>query len=158
MAQGFGKFDDSDFQAFVEQFDNVVQGEQLLRDIETGFKRITGMTLNIVKKKTPVGQYTDGRKGGTLRRNWNAGNIQQSGGNLSVEIYNGTEYAMHVEYGHRTRLGVTNGNNKYYKPKQGGIGYVKGEFMLQRSIEELQTILDQVMEETFAKALGRLFE
>lgn len=59
------------------------------------------------KSKTPVDT-------GTLRNAWR----RTEPNNSSVEVYNNTEYANHVEYGHRTLKG----------------GFVKGRKMLHRAV------------------------
>lgn len=65
------------------------------------------LLINDVKMKTPVDT-------GTLRNAWKHTSVNSG----VIEIYNNTEYANHVEYGHRTSKG----------------GFVKGRKMLHRSI------------------------
>ncbi|MGX7196733.1 HK97 gp10 family phage protein [Enterococcus olivae] len=171
MAGSFGKFDDSDFQEFVSMFNDSVEGEQFLRDIEAGFTKVTGLALNIVKKKTPVGKtqaytmpvlsgYTIVDKQfktkghGALRRAWEASDIQRSGNNLMVEIFNNEEYAIYVENGHRQKPGR-------YVPvlgKQLKANWVPGQHMLEKSLDEIQKVLDKVIGEAFEKAMKRLLE
>lgn len=86
-------------------------------------------------KRTPVGQYPSGsgKVGGTLRRGWSAKDvtITKAGRQWVITIYNRTEYASYVEYGHRTR---------------GGKGWVKGRYMLTISEEELERELPVIIE------------
>lgn len=131
-----GKFDDRQFQAFVKQFDSAVKGEAYLREIEKAFRDITAKTLKIVKKRSPVDK-------GVLRRNWSAGSLKVSKGNMMVEIFNNTEYAIYVEMGHRPR---------------GGKGWVKGKFFLEDSINEINEIMDEVLGIAFERALAKLLE
>lgn len=75
------------------------------------------------KGKTPVSKRDDKPKGGHLKDNWHIGKIQKRGNEYSIEVSNNTEYAEHVEYGHRTR---------------GGKGFVPGAHMLELSLAELE--------------------
>lgn len=75
--------------------------------VDTVLTQSAELMINDVKMKTP---YITG----VLRNGWHRTGVIDG----KVEIYNNTEYANHVEYGHRTRNG----------------GYVKGKKMLHRSI------------------------
>lgn len=103
-------------------------------------QRLLRKTVNL----TPVGQYPEGsgKIGGTLRRNWKVGEIQRIGGDYVVEVYNPTEYAPYVEYGHRTR---------------GGKRWVEGRFMLSISVKEVQTIAPALVEKRLAEKLKGVF-
>lgn len=131
-----GRFDDSQFQEFVRAFDSKVQGETYLKEIEKAFRDVTAKTLKIVKKRTPVDK-------GILRRNWGASGFQMTRGNMMVEIFNNTEYAIYVEMGHRTR---------------GGKRWVEGQFMLEESISDINNIMEEVMSIAFENALEKLLE
>ena len=61
------------------------------KDLDKLVKKYGGKILRDVKRKTPVGQYEDGKTGGTLRKNWNVEN-----GELYVRIYNNTEYGLNI--------------------------------------------------------------
>ena len=74
------------------------QGELLLAD---------------TKKNTPVDT-------GLLRANWKSTPVSDS----SIKVYNNTDYAAHVEFGHRTRGG----------------GVVKGRKMLHRAIVHRKSV------------------
>lgn len=65
---------------------------------------------SLVAEKTPVDT-------GRLREGWKRSRVRQG----RTEVFNNTEYANHVEYGHRTR---------------GGNGFVKGRKMLHRGLLE----------------------
>lgn len=67
--------------------------------------------ISRAKRKTPVDTEN-------LRRHWKRGEVEGD----SVDVYNNTEYAAHVEYGHRTR------NN----------GLVEGQFFLRDAVQELE--------------------
>ena len=89
--------------------------------------------------------------GGTLRRGWTGQkngsakgyadslDVQHVGDNYVIEIVNPIEYASYVEYGHRTA------NLE---------GWVKGQFMMTISEQELQSIAPQILEKKIKKYLG----
>ena len=98
----------------------------MLDDMESDFvkelqklvEKHGGILLRNTKMKTPVGQYNDGRTGGTLRRSWTL-----EKGDLYVRLYNNIEYGIYVEYGHRTR---------------GGKSYVEGEKKKKKTFEKTE--------------------
>lgn len=126
--------------------------------VEACAKELAARLLAKVIKRTPVGDYpkSSGKKGGTLRRGWTAktheeaanGNkvsanqyanslkINHVGDMLMIEIINPVEYASYVEYGHRTA------NHE---------GWVKGQFMLTISEQEIQAIAPKVLEAKIKK-------
>ena len=69
-----------------------------------------------VKLKTPVDS-------GVLRRSWRV----KKDGDLARIVYNNVKYAPYVEYGHRTR---------------GGKSFIDGRYMLTKSVEEIESELD----------------
>lgn len=122
-------------------------------------KHMTADFLAEVKKRTPVGQgvkaNVKGRlvtiaQGGTLRRNWRAGNIQKSGSYWTSTVYNPTEYASYVEYGHRQ----TPGRFVPAIGKRLKRSWVEGQHMMQISadnvIERSESYI-KVQVETFFK-------
>lgn len=48
----FGKFDTRDFDAFVSEFENKIQGEVIATEIESALTQTAGTALNKVKKNT----------------------------------------------------------------------------------------------------------
>jgi len=120
--------------------------------VEACAKELAARLLAKVIKRTPVGEHPSGsgKKGGTLRRGWtgqkrvDATNYAESlkvnhfGGTYVIEIVNPVEYAAYVEYGHRTP------NHK---------GWVKGQFMMTISENELRSIAPQVLERKIKKYL-----
>ena len=120
--------------------------------VELCAKELAARLLTKVIKRTPVGQYSkgSGKTGGTLRRGWtgqkraSAQNYAESlpvhhfGDTYVIEIINPVEYASYVEYGHRTA------NHK---------GWVKGQFMMTISEQELETIAPKVLEAKIMKYL-----
>ncbi len=147
-----GRFDDREFQQFLKQFQSQVEGEVYLKELEKAFRDVTAKTLRIVKKNSPVGEVNGGR----LRRSWGAGALRISHGNMEVEIFNNTEYAIYVEMGHRTR-GASKLSGKINK-LTGGSKWVKGQFFLKKSIEEVESVMSEVMEIAFERALEKMLE
>lgn len=86
-----------------------------------------------VVKRTPVGQYPEGsgKVGGTLRKNWRITQVSPTADGYEVKIINPTEYAMWVNYGHRTR----NHN-----------GWVQGYFFLEKSEIEIEKDMPKIIE------------
>lgn len=143
---------------------------------ESCAKELTARLLRKVIKRTPVGDYSKEvevvakrdskkhkkgdvytkkvsvKKGGTLRRGWTAQKsvedyvaslkVNHYGGVYVVEITNPVEYASYVEFGHRTR------NHE---------GWVKGQFMLTISEQELQSQAPRIIEQKLTKYLGECF-
>lgn len=61
------------------------------RDLQKLIEKHGGKLLRDTKMKTPVGQYNDGRVGGTLRRSW-----ELEKGDFYIKIYNNTEYGLSI--------------------------------------------------------------
>lgn len=103
---------------------------ELKVDMDKLQEQMTDISSNVllahVKKRTPVGVYKD-KQGGTLRRNWKKGNKKKTEKGYSIEVYNETPYARHVNYGHKTVNG----------------GYVKGQYMLERAIRSTRRIVEK---------------
>ena len=60
-------------------------------DLQKLIEKHGGILLRNTKMKTPVGQYNDGRTGGTLRRSWTL-----EKGDLYVKVFNDTEYGLNI--------------------------------------------------------------
>ena len=107
----------------------------MLDDMESDFvkelqklvEKHGGILLRNTKQLSPVDT-------GQLRRSW-----ELEKGDLYVKVFTNTSYAIHIEYGHRTRQGTGHNNpgKKYkYKPKPNGIAYIEGVYMLKTSFEK----------------------
>lgn len=145
----FGSMNIRELKEFQEKL-NKLQNPDVF--VELCAKELAARLLTKVIKRTPVGQYSkgSGKTGGTLRRGWtgqkraSAQNYAESlpvhhfGDTYVIEIINPVEYASYVEYGHRTA------NHK---------GWVKGQFMMTISEQELETIAPKVLEAKIMKYL-----
>lgn len=76
-------------------------------------------------KNTPVGVYTNGKIGGTLRKGWHS---KKEGAN-SRTVYNDVDYAEYVEYGHRIMGG---------EGRSEQVGWQEGRFMLTKAESEAE--------------------
>ena len=85
-------------------------------EAEKTLNNITNKLIAKVKLKTPVDT-------GVLRKSWRYKTISENEGILSNNVH----YAPHIEYGHRTR---------------GGKSFVDGQYMLTKSVEEIESELD----------------
>ena len=114
---------------FLKDINNIQSNFQ--GDLQKLVEKHGGILLRNTKMKTPVGQYNDGRVGGTLRRSW-----ELEKGDLYVKLMNRTSYGIFVEFGHRTR---------------GGKSYVEGVYMLKTSFEKTKKDFENDLEKLFKK-------
>ncbi len=138
-----GKFSCSDLKKLQKQLEGLDTQRNML--MEACAKELAARLLRKVKKRTPVGVYPEntGKKGGTLRRGWTIGEIENINGFYKIEIINPVEYSSYVEFGHRTA------NHK---------GWVEGKFMLTISERELQNIAPRVIEKNIKRKLEAAFK
>lgn len=138
MARRWGKVDYRQLKKLQERMQKLEKIE-LEKFCEAMAKELAARLLAKAIKRTPVGQYDDGRVGGTLRRGWTVGKITKKGNIYEIEVFNPVEYAMYVEYGHRTRNHT---------------GWVPGRFMMTISADELQKDAPKIIEKKLIKLLG----
>lgn len=125
---------------------------ETLDNADNNFEKESRKTLNRigmklkakVVSKTPVAE----KNGGTLKKSWHYKTINSNEGRLT----NNVEYAQHVEYGHRTRLGTS--KNPNYKPKDNAKPYIDGIYMLTKSVAEIE----KELEEEFFTMIENLWE
>lgn len=135
--------------------------ENVLKAAKGIWYRVGAAHLARTKINTPVGQYSnlvefwtrDGRhvrfyikrvpQGGQLRLRWQQTHVTVSpnGQMLTTVVFNNTEYAPYVEFGHRIR-------NK----KGETVGFVPGRYMMTESLritegEDIQNAIEAIMEE-----------
>lgn len=125
--------------------------------LESCVKELAARLLAQVIKNTPVGDYpaSTGKVGGGLRRGWTAGQeidarqyvksivVTRVGNNFVIELINPVEYAMYVEYGHRTS------NHK---------GWVDGKFILTIAEKDIQTKAPAILEMKLEKYFREVFQ
>lgn len=128
----WGRIDLRDFKKFEKQLSKADM-DALCREAA---KALAARLLRKVKKRTPVDT-------GELRRNWSIDlEITQVGNEYEIIVYNATEYASYVEYGHRTRNHA---------------GWVVGRFMMTKSEIELEKQSPVILERMLMKKLGEIF-
>lgn len=173
-----GKCDFRELKEFQEKLQNLDSGK-FNAFCESATKELAARLLRKVIKRTPVGDYSkeivvvakkdskkhkkgesytkkinpSGKVGGTLRRGWTAEKsvddfmasikVHHYGGTYVIQITNPVEYASYVEFGHRTR------NHK---------GWVKGQFMLTISEQELRSQAPKILEKKLEKFLKEYFD
>lgn len=82
---------------------------------------------------------------GHLRRSWEVGPVERDAKTMRASVYNTTNYAIHVEYGHRI---IRNG--KY-------VGYVPAQYFFARSLSQFRPMFRQIAKDCqrdINKALG----
>ena len=87
------------------------------KEAEKSLINVSQRLVRKVKLKTPVDS-------GVLKKSWRT----KKDGELARIVYNNVHYAPHVEYGHRTR---------------GGKSFVDGQYMLAKSVKEIEKDLDK---------------
>ncbi len=152
-----GEFECKGLKDFQKQLEKLQPPDEF---VEACAKELAARLLRLVVKRTPVGDYSgdsytcasgvqhkghkvSGKSGGTLRRGWTVGGIWKEGGVYKVDIINPVEYAIYVEYGHRTS------NHQ---------GWVPGHFMMTISEQELEQIAPRVLEQKIKKYLGEIMK
>lgn len=111
------------------RFDGLDEWEKkLAQAIEQQFpKEFEQMVIDIAYELQGKTKERTPHKSGFLQDHWFVGDIVKRGKEYYIEVYNDTEYADHVEYGHRVR-------GKKGKP---GKKVVPGVHMLELSLEEV---------------------
>ncbi len=170
------KVDIKELKAFRSRLEKAADAAERDAFYEAAAKELAARLLALVKKRTPVGQrpqslafspkmvevkgksgkkykmlsregailstYWSGYRGGTLRRSWTATEVRKKGGWYEIEIINPIEYASYVEFGHRQTPGR-------YVPALGRslkASWVKGQFMLTISEQELQAMTPGILQ------------
>lgn len=120
----------------LEAFKNNLQGLQDQTDsiIIEALEEIVAREMRMVKKGTPVDT-------GTLRKAWRITDIKKAGTSFEVSVYNNTEYADYVEFGHRTR------NHKNWVP---------GKFMMTISEREVEKVMEEIVDRHLEEAFSKL--
>lgn len=129
-----GSFDYSGFKDMAKRFNKALDERVIERWIREFLLEMAFRAERKIKKRTPVDS-------GQLRRNWQVGNVEKRGNAYVIEIFNNTEYASFVEYGHRTR----NHN-----------GWIEGRFMATISMQEIERELPRFLERKQVELLNQI--
>ena len=136
------RVDTQELRQFKEKLESI-NTDSLLKEIAAD---LAARLLRKVKKRTPVDT-------GELRRNWQVSKIRLFDKFCVVEVYNATEYAEYVEFGHRQTPGR-------YVPAIGKRlkkAWVPGKFMLTLSTKELENIKDRIIRQKVEAWLKEVF-
>ena len=109
---------------FIKNIDNIQNN--FYEDLENLIKKHGVYLFTNTKKLTPVDT-------GQLIRSWQ---LKYKKGDLSIRLYNNTEYGIYVEYGHRTR---------------GGKSYIEGAYMLKKTFEKTEKKFTNDLEKLLKK-------
>lgn len=116
------------------QLSEAIQEEEIKALQEQILLEIGNRLMMLTKEKTPVDT-------GDLRGNWFLSDLAWNGDTLELELYNNTEYAPYVEYGHAQEVGR-------YVPAIGKrlvVPLVPGFFMMTRSEEEIKGVIPDLV-------------
>lgn len=132
----WGKFEFGDIEQMAKRFQKALDERVVDRFIQDFLLEMSMRSMRKIKKRTPVGETGD------LRKNWQLGRVERRGNSYVVEIYNNTEYASFVEYGHRTSKDLTN--------------WVEGRFMMTISMQEIERELPKYLAKRQMELLEQL--
>jgi hypothetical protein len=130
----WGEFDIRELKRLAKDLE--MMQEALPGFIEECVKELAGRLLAKVVLRTPVDS-------GDLRRGWTFGPVRRINDGFEIELINAVEYALYVEFGHRT---------------SNHMGWVEGRFMLTISEKELERELPAFLkrkQEAFLKNFMR---
>jgi len=131
----WGKFEFGDIKKLAGAFQKALDERVIERFIRDFLLEMAMRAMRKIKKRTPVDT-------GELRRNWMVGSVVRQGDAYVVEIYNNTDYAVFVEFGHRTGADLTK--------------WVEGRFMMTISMQEIERELPRYLEKRMAELLDNI--
>lgn len=129
----WGTFDFGEFEKLAKSFKKAVDERVIERFIQDFLLEMAMRSLRRIKKRTPVDS-------GELRRNWKVDRVVKQGNSYVVEIYNNTDYASFVEFGHRTGADLTQ--------------WVEGRFMMTISMQEIERELPRYLDKRITGLLN----
>ncbi len=156
----WGSFQFDEVKRLATSFQKALDERVIERFIQDFLLEMAMKALRKIKKRTLVGNYPkevhfftaegkevrfkvkDVKTGGQLQRNWKVGRVERRGNAYVVEIFNNTEYAPYVEYGHRTGHGLTK--------------WVEGRFMMTISMQEIENELPKYLEKRQVQLLEQI--
>ncbi|WP_068786620.1 HK97 gp10 family phage protein [Paenibacillus phocaensis] len=131
----WGSFEFGEFERLAKTFKTALDQRIIERWIREFLLEMAYRAERKVKRRTPVDS-------GELRRNWQVGNVVRKGNAYEVEIYNNTEYASYVEYGHRAGKNSTR--------------WVEGRFMMTISMKLVEKEMPKFIEKKQVELLEQL--
>lgn len=135
------------FQSFSQKLQNL--DVKKIEDI--ALSELCARILATCTKRTPVGVSNEDTEhiGGQLRKEWNISKLAEEGAKLIRRVYNPTEYASYVEYGHRQEVGrfVPVLGKRLKQP------WVNGKFIMTRTVDELLPKADKIVQSVVDREL-----
>lgn len=133
-----GGFAFADLKRYRDKIGKSLSPVEVNKALKSTTLELGGRLLRDAVKLTPTGKVN----GGTLKRGWRASGVSKTGEGHIITVTNDTEYAVYVEYGHRTRT-----------KKDGTRGFAPGRFMLTRASRGIDKIKDEVVRAKIDKLL-----
>ena len=118
-----------DFKDQLKGFGGIVDGI-----IQEALEECVAREMRMTKKLTPVATST-------LRKAWRITDVKKDGDTYQVTLYNNTDYADYVEFGHRTR------DHKNWVP---------GKFMLTVSERQIEKVMEEIVNRHLEEAFSKL--
>lgn len=131
----WGKVDFDELKRLAKTFQKAQDERVVDRFIRDFLLEMAYRALRKIKKRTPVDS-------GELRRNWAVGRVEKRGDAYVVELYNNTDYASFVEFGHRSGVDLTS--------------WTEGRFMMTISMKEIERDLSRYLERKQTEFLTQL--
>jgi hypothetical protein len=131
----WGSFEFGDVERLAKSFQKALDERLIERFIRDFMLEMAYRAERRIKKRTPVDTSQ-------LRRNWKVGRVEKQGNAYVVEIYNNTDYASFVEFGHRAGVDLTK--------------WVDGRFMMTISMKEIEGQLSRYLQKRQAEFLEQL--
>lgn len=125
----------------LEKFNNFNKKAVMVKTVQEIAKEL----VKTVKPKTP-------KDTGKLRDSWEISKVEDHGKYVEIHVYNKTDYASHVEYGHKQEVGryVHAIRRHLVEP------YVEGRFFLKKSVEIVDDKAPEIIKRELEKALKDL--
>lgn len=120
--------DVSQLKAWSDNLEKIVASGQQKKLLSDCAKELAKHLLRVVKLRTPIDT-------GYLVNHWTTGDVEINGDVVSIKVANPTEYASYVEHGHRIMKGGQQ------------VGFVPGQHFLDISVQEIQEIAPEVLED-----------
>jgi hypothetical protein len=133
----WGQFDFSAFENISKTFQKALDERVIERFIRDFLLEMAMRSVGKIKRHMKDRKIVDT---GLLRRNWKVGRVERRGNSYQVEIFNPTEYAAYVEFGHRTGKDLTK--------------WVEGRYMMTISMQQIERELPAYLEKRVERLLS----
>lgn len=131
----WGSVDFGELERLAKSFKKALDERVIDRFIRDFLLEMAYRSIRKVKKRTPVDS-------GELRRNWMVGKVEKRGDAYVVELFNNTDYASFVEFGHRSGIDLTS--------------WTEGRFMMTISMKEIERALPTYLQKRQTELLNQI--